>query len=566
MRIAFVLAFVVIGVASGCDEQSGILFRIQDSESQPPPDDMDRLQFFAAYVDGAGMTQDIRVPLTVATVGGRDLAKDPYDLLVTEDDHAGPRRQVSVAVVGYRGDTAVAFGIVGAPQIFIDGKVLMVRVDLAGFAAGQPPYTMTQNDCLIVGDVTFAAANDRDCDGYLVNVDCNDLDKDIHPDAGEVCANNIDDDCDGMKDEESDADGDGQSNCDGDCDDGNKMVFEGATEICDSIDNNCDNKCDDGFDKDGDRHTTCGSKVNADATCSTDMPQPALIDCNDENNHIFGGNSEVCDGLDNDCDTKCDDGFDADNDTYVSCGFDTAACDGVSRPGLRDCNDGDRAINPGAREICNGKDDNCDTKPYPANETCYGVNGTCGQGTRPCDDAPGGAGYGVCNVEAGSGGVQPPMLVCDAYAACSSNPEPLMCTDGRLGMNANVRVVRCQVDYTTAGGNRPTLCPSQKDPFNGPAAANTCLWDVVGGQMQGPYRVGYAATGGQVLQTSAECPTTFQVASFTPAGTVTALPSRRLFLSLSVDAASSTLYSVELIPNLVTACAADGMRCSGANP
>ena len=59
----------------------------------------------------------------------------------------------------------------------------------------------------------------------------------------------------------ADADGDGFSDaaCGGDdCNDGDASVFPGATEICDGIDNNCDGQVDEGFvNTDGDSMADC---------------------------------------------------------------------------------------------------------------------------------------------------------------------------------------------------------------------------------------------------------------------------------------------------------------------
>ncbi len=70
------------------------------------------------------------------------------------------------------------------------------------------------------------------------------------------------------------------------------------------------------------------------------------------------GGEVTCNGLDDDCDGVKDDGFDVDNDTFVTC----AACAFAADAGLCDCNDGDFAIKPGAVEICDTVDQNCNSR------------------------------------------------------------------------------------------------------------------------------------------------------------------------------------------------------------
>jgi len=82
---------------------------------------------------------------------------------------------------------------------------------------------------------------------------------------------------------DSDNDGDGFP-ASVDCNDNDDSIFPGATEVCDEIDNNCDTFIDEGFDADGDGFSTCSG------------------DCDDLESTVYPGAEEICDGLDNDCD------------------------------------------------------------------------------------------------------------------------------------------------------------------------------------------------------------------------------------------------------------------------
>jgi|GEM_PF-6383384 len=105
---------------------------------------------------------------------------------------------------------------------------------------------------------------DGDSDGFAAPEDCDDADANVHPDATEVC-DEADNDCDGTVDESDaadvvtwylDSDGDGYGTttttvqacsppsmyvADGtDCDDGASNVNPGESEVADGIDNDCD--------------------------------------------------------------------------------------------------------------------------------------------------------------------------------------------------------------------------------------------------------------------------------------------------------------------------------------
>ena len=92
-------------------------------------------------------------------------------------------------------------------------------------------------------------------------------------------------------------------------------------------------------------------------------------DCNDGDDSIYPGATEICDGLDNNCDGTIDENFiinqywlDDDNDGFGNPEISTSSCftpEGyVSNS--NDCDDEDEYVNPNINEICDGKDNNCD--------------------------------------------------------------------------------------------------------------------------------------------------------------------------------------------------------------
>lgn len=162
-----------------------------------------------------------------------------------------------------------------------------------------------------------------------------------------------------------------------DCNDNNNAVHPGATEICNGIDDDCNGLTDDNIvnstyyaDADGDGF---GDPAVDSSACA---PPVGYVlnntDCNDANNTIYPGATEVCgNGIDDDCDGQIDEGCgsntwyaDVDGDTYGD--INNFVVDNNPTPPSgyvadnTDCNDASAAIHPGATEIvCNGIDENC---------------------------------------------------------------------------------------------------------------------------------------------------------------------------------------------------------------
>ncbi len=246
--------------------------------------------------------------------------------------------------------------------------------------------------------------------GFVADgTDCDDTQAGVNPGVVEVC-NNIDDDCDALIDGQDDSlsgvstwymdlDGDRygdpsntQAACNqptgsvtnsADCDDTRANVNPGEPEVCDGLDNDCDGLIDGqddsvsgrpiwytDLDRDG-----YGDPSTADAKCE----QPAGTvaddtDCDDGNPAIHPGAAEVCNDVDDDCDTLIDGQDDSisgqptwyadgDGDGYGDSSSTDTRCNPLTGyvASSTDCDDTNSSLNPGAAEVCNDVDDDCDT-------------------------------------------------------------------------------------------------------------------------------------------------------------------------------------------------------------
>lgn len=258
--------------------------------------------------------------------------------------------------------------------------------------------------------------------------DCNDSNPNINPTATETC-NGIDDNCNGMTDEGAtpntyyrDVDGDGFGN--------SAVTQQGCSQPGGYVANNTD--CNDNSalekpgqvwykDADGDSYAQTGAATVTQCQRPSGYKAASELtstsgDCNDGNPAVNPGVSEVCDGVDNNCNSMTDEGalaifyrdmdsdgfgnpsvttqacsappgyvtnntdcddtngainpntiwyLDADNDNYYT-GNGNAQCTspgaGYKNTGLAggsDCNDADNTIYPTAPDICDSKDNNC---------------------------------------------------------------------------------------------------------------------------------------------------------------------------------------------------------------
>ncbi|MCK5416416.1 PKD domain-containing protein [Candidatus Parcubacteria bacterium] len=149
-----------------------------------------------------------------------------------------------------------------------------------------------------------------------------------------------------------------------DCDDNDKFSYPGGIETCDNKDNNCNGTVDEGCDDDNDGY--CDSTMKfynypVLACLSTYVSDGQFgNDCNDTVNTIYFDASEVCDGIDNNCDGTIDEGCTCVNGDTQICGLNIGEC----KIGTSTCSGGTWSSCIGQiipiMEVCDGLDNNCD--------------------------------------------------------------------------------------------------------------------------------------------------------------------------------------------------------------
>ena len=305
--------------------------------------------------------------------------------------------------------TDTSDNIVSTERTHVVVSISAIDDDSDGFTEDQGDCDDT-NSSVFPGAIEYPNGTDDDCDGLTDNGTSS------YDDDGDCsceslpCYGSIEPTCENL--------------VGGDCNDEDTLFFPDQIELCDGVDNNCDGLIDDNsaldaliwyrdFDNDtyGDPNLTVRACFSApsgyvadnsdcDDTSATFNPttiwyldndgdtfggtlsvqqcvQPAsnytLItgDCNDLFPSAYPGGTEVCDGIDNNCDGTTDEPSavdallwyaDSDGDGFAGMLSTTSACTQPSGyfSTVTDCNDSDNAINPNAIEVCDNIDNDCD--------------------------------------------------------------------------------------------------------------------------------------------------------------------------------------------------------------
>ncbi len=325
-----------------------------------------------------------------------------------------------------------------------------------------------------------------------------------------------------------------------DCDDTDKNINPGMTEVPgNGIDDDCNGTCD--TDADGDGYTSSGYlEPPTMGHCAPIGNQQ--VDCNDNNASIHPGATEICDGIDENCDGKCDD--DVDNDGYSVCGTvtpDPANCvvvvtgGGGCQVGQQcDCAPtftGAHPVPSGGQAVperCDGYDENCDGMLFPQDNGCFAAGptaGSCFAGTRQCDDTNPTMPWGTCQIDTNQP-VDPNL--CTAYDMCFADAtvaDPFACATAKAALAVEGCHDAVGATVPPAGSCQPSFKALAQ--LVASATCTNATWQIYGGTTQGAWTVGFGDGGASGDKTSG-CTATFSVTAWDHNVTAGTAPTRVL--------------------------------------
>lgn len=337
MRPTLCALAVALGTVA-CGGDTGIVVSVtqDDSVDEAPAE----LHFvFGVLDDGLYLRDDFEAE-DQADVAGRDLASEPYELLLHDSGPSQPS-ELLVAVFARIGDRDVGFAATAQPIRFMGGETLRHTLTLTGPATGD--FWTTPTGCLGWDELVISSPTDRDCDGCddVTGAGC----AGECVDAGEcetrygaapcgawACnAGSCDVECADCADDDRDGYGVGDGCAGLDCDDDDDQLFEGVSRAC------------------------YGGPPGTEGVGEC---RPGLETCLDGALSMCAGEvvpgGEACNGEDEDCDDQVDEDLGTIGCGLGACRVAAPACSNGS-PGT--CTPGPAAIDDSS---CDGVDSDCD--------------------------------------------------------------------------------------------------------------------------------------------------------------------------------------------------------------